>query len=142
MVSIVQSYTTFLIGTWRSDVTITASDRRLKQDVTPLQQTLKELMGKAGKVDSTSWLLRELRPVSFKLNDGSDLQRFGFIAQVRFQQNKLYLFLQDLERLLPNIVRDASNERSEGDVQQPIKAVVYQDLIAVLTVAVQKHEVR
>ena len=62
--------------------------------------------------------LRDLRPVSFLLsNDPSKNRRYGFIAQ-------------ELERTFPEVVVDDGQS----------KAVLYQDLIAVLTVAVQEHQ--
>jgi len=64
------------------------------------------------------WLLRELRPVSFKLKRGPEAKylKFGFIAQ-------------ELETVFPNLVRTMGEEQT--------KAVATQDLIAVLTLALQ-----
>lgn len=64
------------------------------------------------------WLLRELRPVSFHLKHGSEAKylKFGFIAQ-------------ELETVFPNLVRTVG--------QDDTKAVASQDLIAVLTLALQ-----
>merc|ERR1719414_2203440 len=63
------------------------------------------------------WLLRELRPVSFYLKRGPEAKylKFGFIAQ-------------ELETVFPNLVRTVGDET---------KAVASQDLIAVLTLALQ-----
>merc|ERR1719253_1866792 len=72
----------------------------------------------ADHTTSASWVLRELRPVSFRLKAGPEAKysRFGFIAQ-------------DLERLFPDMVR---MEADSG-----VRQVVYQDLIALLTVLTQ-----
>jgi len=65
-----------------------------------------------------SWLLRELRPVSFHLKRGPEAKylKFGFIAQ-------------ELETVFPNLVRKVGEEETLG--------VASQDLIAVLTLALQ-----
>merc|ERR1712061_442164 len=64
------------------------------------------------------WLLRELRPVSFNLKHGPEAKylKFGFIAQ-------------ELETVFPNLVRTVG--------QDDTKAVATQDLVAVLTLAMQ-----
>jgi len=76
-----------------------------------------------------SWLLRELRPVSFHLKRGPEAKylKFGFIAQ-------------ELETVFPNLVRTIGEE-------EDTLAVASQDLIAVLTLALQGlqkelHDVR
>lgn len=63
-----------------------------------------------------NWVLRELRPVSFFLKRGPEAKhvRYGFVAQ-------------EVERILPGMVRD-HNQR---------KYLVYQDLVAVLTLTAQ-----
>lgn len=65
-----------------------------------------------------SWLLRELRPVSFHLKRGPEAKhlKFGFIAQ-------------ELETVFPNLVRGSETDNT--------MTVSNQDLIAVLTLAVQ-----
>ncbi|KAF4721998.1 hypothetical protein FOZ62_025265, partial [Perkinsus olseni] len=103
------------------------TDRRLKRDITPLSVAL-EPTGEESVPDRegpASQLLRELRPVAFELESEvqaeAERRRFGFIAQ-------------DLERLLPEVVH-----RSEG---QDTLSVLYQDLIAILTGAVQEQQSR
>jgi len=154
-----------LHGTWHSESIISASDRRLKRDVVPLQQVLITQMprdqegshaslqpshptGSRQKVQQSNarhgtslpegvqvplarsarpgakaesrravdWLLRELRPVSFAFRSGPEAKfaRYGFIAQ-------------ELETVLPDLVRTDKDQ----------KYVVYQDLIAVLTLTSQ-----
>jgi hypothetical protein len=133
-----------LHGAWSSDATVTTSDRRLKRNIEPLYRTLAEQarrrLGEAteGEVspDATvaptvapalgrqkeapvGWLLRELRPVSFQLKRGPEAKylKFGFIAQ-------------ELETVFPNLVRTSAKDDT--------KAVASQDLIAVLTLAMQQ----
>jgi len=119
-----------LHGTWYSDTVISVSDRRLKDNITPLQRTLrqnKEAYGlpgaepTEGSESSTAfgWVLRQLRPVSYNFKKGSDAKnmRFGFIAD-------------EVERVLPQVVRELPGK--EGDPDRK-KGIVYPDLIAVLT---------
>lgn len=118
-----------LHGAWASDATVTTSDRRLKRNIEPLYRTIAQRaesrgMGPGGAGPSPSkeapvgWLLRELRPVSFNLKHGPEAKylKFGFIAQ-------------ELETVFPNLVRKVG--------QDDTKAVASQDLIAVLTLALQ-----
>lgn len=68
-----------------------------------------------------SWILRELRPVSFTFRRGpeSKFARYGFVAQ-------------ELERVLPTVVREKDD----------YKHVQYQDLIALLTLTAQSQQDR
>eukprot|EP00427_Karlodinium_veneficum_P018485 CAMPEP_0169144276 /NCGR_PEP_ID=MMETSP1015-20121227/46151_1 /TAXON_ID=342587 /ORGANISM="Karlodinium micrum, Strain CCMP2283" /LENGTH=242 /DNA_ID=CAMNT_0009211507 /DNA_START=62 /DNA_END=788 /DNA_ORIENTATION=- len=77
------------------------------------------ILGYARK--SVDWLLRELRPVSFKFKDGPEAKhsRYGFVAQ-------------EIEKVLPEMVHTRNEE----------KYVVYQDMIAVLTLASQVQQER
>merc|ERR550514_2358750 len=70
-----------------------------------------------------SWLLRELRPVSFSFRKGPESKhtRYGFMAQ-------------DLERVLPTVVRKIDGGRQFS--------VLYQDMVAVLALAAQSQEER
>jgi len=128
-----------LHGTWSSETIISASDRRLKRRIEPLDRALataspaKHKGGAkraasgpgTGEVSSrqksVDWLLRELRPVSYRFKDGPDAKyaRYGFVAQ-------------ELEKLMPNLVRTHKEE----------KHVVYQDLIALLTLSSQVQQGR
>lgn len=111
-----------LHGAWSSDATVTTSDRRLKKNIEPLYRTLSQQALERGGAQQqnqpVSWLLRELRPVSFNLKHGPEAKylKFGFIAQ-------------ELENVFPNLVRTTENTDT--------KAVASQDLIAVLTLALQ-----
>lgn len=117
-----------LHGIWQADTTILTSDRRLKVDIRPLYDHLRRRMAtsRAGRLDEVrgegigQWLLREIRPVSFKLRGGAEAKRlrFGFIAD-------------ELERVLPEVVR---TDRAAAINK---KGVIYNDLIAVLTTVVQ-----
>lgn len=123
-----------LHGAWSSEATVTISDRRLKTSIEPLYRTLAARardhyspnaeQTTAADVSSSQvkepvgWLLRELRPVSFRLKRGPEAKylKFGFIAQ-------------ELETVFPNLVRTTGVDDT--------KAVASQDLIAVLTLALQ-----
>jgi hypothetical protein len=110
-----------LHGVWEAEQWPTISDRRLKRDV--------QHLGVALSVDdevstrSLAHVVRELRPVSYRLKRGSEGKqarpRFGFIAQ-------------ELEKHLPEVVL---TDRESG-----LRSVMYQDLIAVLTLALQAQD--
>eukprot|EP00429_Kryptoperidinium_foliaceum_P045395 CAMPEP_0176116456 /NCGR_PEP_ID=MMETSP0120_2-20121206/58494_1 /TAXON_ID=160619 /ORGANISM="Kryptoperidinium foliaceum, Strain CCMP 1326" /LENGTH=291 /DNA_ID=CAMNT_0017450721 /DNA_START=206 /DNA_END=1081 /DNA_ORIENTATION=- len=117
-----------LHGAWSSDATVTTSDRRLKRNIEPLYRTIAQQASERGGVpvpgvpsprdQPIGWLLRELRPVSFNFKHGPEAKhlKFGFIAQ-------------ELETVFPNLVRTIGKDDT--------KAVASQDLIAVLTLALQ-----
>ena len=132
-------------GSWLADVHLTTSDRRLKTHITPLHQKMAEEMDSQEMANGTlaesnatatidadvpydekssavTWVLRELRPVSFSFKQGpeSKFDRYGFVAQ-------------ELEKVLPNVVRTSAEN---------YKYVVYQDLIALLTMSAQVQEDR
>ncbi|CAL1132415.1 unnamed protein product [Cladocopium goreaui] len=73
------------------------------------------------RAKAVGWLLRELRPVSYHFKEGPEakLARHGFIAQ-------------ELEKVMPELVRDHKDR----------KHVVYQDLVALLTLASQVQQGR
>jgi hypothetical protein len=129
-----------LHGTWFSENSVSASDRRLKTNIVPLKKALLEFTSREGstaasvsspgdsrqRTDSegnqvVSWVLRELRPVSFHFRGGTDAKmgrRFGFIAQ-------------ELQQILPNVVRGSGAE---------YRSVLYQDFIALLTLAAKQQQ--
>lgn len=116
-----------LHGTWSSESIISASDQRLKRRIEPLERALaarapaaQESQG-SDKDRAVGWLLRELRPVSYHFKEGPEakLARYGFIAQ-------------ELEKVMPELVRDHKDR----------KHVVYQDLVALLTLASQVQQDR
>jgi hypothetical protein len=122
-----------LHGTWSADQAVSTSDRRLKKSITPLYKAIAESsemardrssgMGqrpaKSQKDSVVNWVLRELRPVSFTFKNGPEAKhsRYGFVAQ-------------ELQQVLPDVVR-----KSEDSAEH--LSVVYQDLIALLTLATQ-----
>lgn len=145
-------YEGHLHGTWESEGVVTSSDRRLKRDITPLHQTLLSRMStvkgttgegldassssgsgsgtgtgakKKTRQEAVDWVLRELRPVSFTFRKGVDSKsmqgkhRYGFVAQ-------------EVEKVVPDLVRDIG----------ATKTMMYNDLIAMITVAAQDHQER
>lgn len=134
-----------LHGTWVADAVISYSDRRLKTQITPLHRDLLSRMGevapqspervglledrdKAPRALVTDWVLRELRPVSFSFKKDQDFKsmepksekRYGFVAQ-------------EVEQIMPNLIHTD---------KMRTKYMVYQDLIALLTMAAQEHQER
>lgn len=131
-----------LHGTWFTENHVATSDRRLKKDIQPLYRAIakspsataqphsriqaeKGASVSAQKAAVVDWVLRELRPVSFSFKQGAEAKqsRYGFIAQ-------------ELERVLPDVVR----RTGEGPNEQ--MSVVYQDFIALLTMSAQTLQER
>jgi len=85
------------------------------------------------KTPVVSWLLRELRPVSYNFKTGPEAKeiRFGFIAD-------------EIEKVLPQVVREIPDSSSRKKVpgEGPLKGIIYNDLIAVLTAAVKDMDKR
>eukprot|EP00746_Dinoflagellata_sp_MGD_P158548 gnl/MRDRNA2_/MRDRNA2_86498_c1_seq12.p1 gnl/MRDRNA2_/MRDRNA2_86498_c1~~gnl/MRDRNA2_/MRDRNA2_86498_c1_seq12.p1 ORF type:complete len:485 (+),score=55.02 gnl/MRDRNA2_/MRDRNA2_86498_c1_seq12:64-1455(+) len=129
-----------LHGVWYADEFVHRSDKRLKTDIKPLTDSLLANAAQRAKrggdtEDVASWVLRELRPVSFrfkkssesKSSDQKSSERFGFLAQ-------------ELEGPLPQIVHTGGGPTStygHDDIKSDIKGVNYQDLLAVLCAALQ-----
>jgi len=131
-----------LHGVWFSDFIVHISDRKLKTNIQPLAKTLNMVAAKggAGELFTSSgaaaaaaageagegarWVLRELRPVSYHFKRGpeSKLQRFGFIAD-------------EVMETLPQVIREHKGQDPSGPDQ--VKGILYEDLIAVLAVAMQ-----
>jgi len=126
-----------LHGSWSVESALVTSDRRLKTNIMPLQRTLREVVLPRGEQktsdpassqgqrgDGALWLLRQLRPVSYSFRKGADSKsmRFGFIAD-------------ELDSVVPEVVR-RPGDREVSDQ----KAVVYQDLIALLAAASQSQQ--
>lgn len=103
-----------LHGTWATDGSISTSDRRFKENIRELQQTLSEGTGPD--------ILRELRPVSYTYKGATGREagqtRFGFVAD-------------EMVNALPQITRTLP----QGDDDK--LGLVYQDLLAVLTAQLQ-----
>ena len=114
-----------LHGLWEYETPPSVSDLRLKRDVTLLEATL-AAPGPDGRSRTVPEIVRELRPVSYRLKrstEGKHPLHFGFVAQ-------------ELEKVLPEVVH---TERETG-----LRLVMYQDLLAVLALALkaQDQEVR
>merc|ERR1719454_1499712 len=110
-----------LHGVWYADFILHTSDRRLKKNIRPLLESLDSRAAEAGaKEPSASWILRELRPVSFQFKRGPEakLQRFGFIAD-------------EVQQTLPQVVHQ-TRDRADN-----YKGILYEDLLAVLASAMQ-----
>jgi len=104
-----------LHGTWYADFMMSTSDRSLKKNIRPLDQTLLE------RGPSSADILRGLRPVSYKYKgSGPDAKntRFGFIA------DEMAISLPEIARTLPQ----------HGEDKQ---GLVYQDLLAFLVATLQ-----
>jgi hypothetical protein len=138
-----QSGNAVLHGTWFADNAVDSSDRRLKENIAPLGIHLEKRRGfvrgasGATSSDSTedsavSWVLRELRPVSFSFKAGVDAkslpreQRFGFVAQ-------------EVERVTPSLVYNSQGDTA-GDTPLGTLSLLYQDLLAVLTLAFKEQQ--
>jgi hypothetical protein len=114
-----------LHGLWEYETPPSVSDLRLKRDVNLLEATL-STPGPDGRQRSVPDIVRELRPVSYRLKrstEGKHPLHFGFVAQ-------------ELEKVLPEVVY---TEKESG-----LRLVMYQDLLAVLALALkaQDHEMR
>ena len=107
-----------LHGIWHSDFDVATSDRRLKKNIMPLSMEF------ASRPESRGKVIDQLRPVSFEMiDDSQERTRYGFIAQ-------------ELEKVMPSLV-----VTSDGDSDGVgTKAVMYQDLIAILTMALQEQQ--
>jgi len=113
-----------LHGVWFSDNLVHISDRSLKTSIRPLVEMLDTRASGAGSREGgAEWVLRELRPVSYKFKAGSEakMHRFGFIAN-------------EIAQTIPQVIREKPNGGVMG--------LVYQDLIAVLTAALQSVQRR
>lgn len=129
-----------LHGSWLADDQLSTSDRRLKADITELvcglhtggaqdgpqpHGALPRVCQKTAKRFPVGSVLRQLRPVAYRLKDADHGNvRFGFLAD-------------ELQSALPQVVREVQNARGEDQ-----KAVVYQDLIAVLAAGLKEHQAK
>jgi hypothetical protein len=133
---------------WMADTVVAVSDRRLKEKILPINRALEtnyKALGvesdrrqdgpkRSGGPQALSWVLRQLRPVSYNFKKGTDAKsiRFGFIAD-------------EMQRVLPQVVRELPRQehqqdepagkqgQQQADSEPPTKGIVYPDLIAVLT---------
>lgn len=130
--------TSTLHGTWVAEDVIAVSDRRLKRNIKSLRRSVDVGGQKASANASPAWLLRQLRPVSYafrhrevdkslRANARQDslkdsATRYGFIAD-------------EVQDVLPSLVRNV--HRGDRDA---LKAVAYQDMIALLVAAQQAQD--
>lgn len=77
----------------------------------------------------TSWVLRELRPVSFSFKhiNAKGTESKGLADEIRFG-----FVAQEVERAIPGIVK--TNPKTDQ------RHLIYQDFIALLTMAAQEHQ--
>lgn len=128
-----------LHGTWHADnAVVVASDVRLKSSIEPLEDTLRRIGEIAGNVSNfssnrvspmlnatpftspelSSWILEQLRPVSFILKaNPTQGPRFGFIAD-------------EVQNVLPSMVAESSDDRR-------LKHLYITDLFAILVLNAQ-----
>jgi hypothetical protein len=161
-----------LHGTWQADSAVGTSDRRLKTNIAPLHQSLLSHMARAkgptiknsggwdrapaandnvtentsilekeadivessssgparnGRRDAVEWVLRELRPVSFTFRQGADSKNMNHQRQPRYG-----FVAQEVEKVVPDLVVDTG----------ATKSMMYQDFIAMITLAAQDHQER
>jgi hypothetical protein len=122
-----------LHGLWKADTILSTSDERLKKDVEDLEAVLARPAGRLREDDVGSWVLRELRPVAFRFKDAPEAKHAAADAPLRFG-----FLAQDLERLLPDLVRTSAAPATAEGAPPELKSVVYQDIIAVLAVAMKE----
>jgi acyl-[acyl carrier protein]--UDP-N-acetylglucosamine O-acyltransferase len=115
---------------WPGSQTATTSSQALPAGPVPgpaRRQSAESNLGRTPSKSAMSWLLRELRPVSFYLKRGTESKKgpdpadmkFGFIAQ-------------EVEGVLPNLVKETGEAKT--------KMIAYQDFIAILTLTAQTHQ--
>lgn len=119
-------------GSGRMSAAVTTGPGRHKPRASKLDQrgVFQDGVLRGSRAVVTAWVLRELRPVSFSFKKASakgvkssvleaDNIRFGFVAQ-------------EVERTIPGIV--------QRDPRTDQRHLVYQDFIALLTMAAQEHQ--
>jgi len=139
-------------GTWYADSTIDTSDRRLKKDIVPLgiqlQKSRELVRGIPDAHDSlkeesaASWVLRELRPVSFTFKSTSDGRAAPVLPEGQRDvsaEGRLHFgfVAQEVQRVAPNLVMNDEGTKIAGS--EPL-SLIYQDLLAVLTLAVKEQQ--
>merc|ERR1711972_1297489 len=110
-------------GTYSLDVT--SSDRRLKDNIQPVFETIQKRHGPGTDENgdaltgaAVETVLQKLRPVSYNLRSEGNHVRFGFVAD-------------EMVQVLPELTRVAQRggDRTMG--------ILYQDLLAVLVARMQ-----
>jgi hypothetical protein len=109
-------------GMWYAEHLVHVSDRRLKKNILPIREALDARAESVGATeDSANWVLRELRPVSYRFKSGPESKwpRFGFIAD-------------EVQATIPQVIRE--------NPATTIKGIMYEDLLAVLTTVLQSMQ--
>lgn len=121
-----------LHGTWTVESIVSASDRRLKREIWPLAQTLPTKAG--GKPTSASDILQALNPI----------RSFTLPSLNRAKEEPRILFnAEEVEEVLPELVRE-NPAAPDGETTTPDKGkgILYQDFLALLTLAAQERQKR
>jgi hypothetical protein len=113
-------------GTWIAQNAVSVSDRRLKTNIRELASTLQNRSMGRQAGDGPLWILRQMRPVSYNFREGfgNNMTRFGFVAD-------------ELQQVLPEVVRAIPQRMMPNSSGGGVLSVAYQDLIAVLAVALK-----
>jgi len=126
-----------LHGTWTVESIVSASDRRLKRQILPLAKSLRASGTHSSEAPTASKLLEALNPMRFK---GSDPQSTATPGLSRSQKEPRIAFQADeVEEVLPDLVRPAPALATDSGVG---KGILYQDFIALLTLATQERQRR
>lgn len=124
-----------LHGVWTLESILSASDRRLKHDILPLANTLQEKSSAkfSTQMPTASRLLQALNPMRFvgvtSSSTVEDLDRRKD-GGIRFDSD-------EVEKVLPELVRP-THQTAPTDIVR--KGVLYQDFIAILTLAAQERQ--
>jgi len=131
-----------LHGVWSVESIVSASDRRLKREIAPLASSLRKTASTSDS-PTASELLQALNPkryeaiesasVSFKLPGMSRSREGQEPAKIRFEADEVGEVLPDL--VWPPLGADAP----ESGVK---KGILYQDFLALLTLAAQERQRR
>lgn len=129
-----------LHGVWYADNIVHSSDRRLKKNIRPLMELFEEQRNKSGNDGSgrelgqdkssdsgPAWVLRQLRPVAYEFKEGVESKSGG-------SQTRIGFLADEMSKTIPQVVREPGVTKHQG--------IVYQDLIAVLTSALQSLQTR
>lgn len=121
-----------LHGSWTADNSVTSSDRKLKKNIKPLQDTLRTIAldaaAKQGKTEPgdesaspAQWIVSMLRPVSYEYLTYAG-RRYGFVAD-------------EVEDVLPDLVR-----KEEGEDGETVRKLLLMDFISLLVSAMQGQQ--
>jgi len=128
-----------LHGTWSVESIVSSSDRRLKREILPLAQRLSRRT--SGSPTATE-LLQALNPVH---QQGLDPQSSPLEESTPRQERPRILFeTPDVEKVLPDLVWPSPNSAPQTDAldEGVGKGIVYQDFLALLTLAAQERQRR